>query len=134
MRVWLNYCSYWNIGLQSFRPGLVGKASEYLVNGCLICSNKGAERFLQLRWQVFRKPKADFIGDSLNLGVAFATEVPQNKSQGCALMRVAGGGWLIALRTGAHAGDVLAVCEMRWDVDLVPVQCLMLTPFEAGMP
>lgn len=41
---------------------------------------------------------------------------------------------LIALRTGAYAGDVLVVCEMRWDVDLVPVQCFMLTSFEVGMP
>lgn len=41
---------------------------------------------------------------------------------------------LIALRTGVHAGDVLVVCEMRWDVDLVPVQCFTLTSFEAGMP
>lgn len=41
---------------------------------------------------------------------------------------------LIALRTGAHAGDMLVVCEMRWDVDLVPVHCFTVTSFEARMP
>lgn len=81
------------------------------------------------------KPTSDFTGDDLNSGVALVAvpTVEGARRKRCDVCEVGGRG-LIALGTGAHAGDVLAVCAMRRVVDLVPAQRSALTSFEAGMP
>lgn len=81
------------------------------------------------------KPASHFTVDDLNSGVALVAvpTVEGARRKRCDVCK-AGGRGLIALGTGAHAGDVLAVGAMRRVVDLVPVQRSTLTPFEAGMP